>query len=144
MRSLASGLHADVVRQSQDVVELILKGALWFVAVDPPKRHDVHHVVVRYIDRFPAEWRRTLAELQEALDTLAEDRAPAFYGDEEEEEIPGSDLVREEAARAAGSRAAGRGLPRGRAGVTVPCVDYRPTSRRAWLAALINPWKSIG
>jgi HEPN domain-containing protein len=52
---LASGLHADVVRESQDVVELILKGALRFVGVDPPKRHDVHDVVARYIDRFPAE-----------------------------------------------------------------------------------------
>ena len=126
MRSLASGLHADVVRESQDVVELVLKGALRFVGVDPPKRHDVHDVVVRYIDRFPAEWRRTLAELQEALDTLAEDRAPAFYGDEEEG-IPASDLFREEAARAAGSRAAGRGLPRGRGGVT--SRRHRPLRR---------------
>lgn len=97
---LASGLHADDVRESQDVVELVLKGALRFVGVDPPKRHDVHHVVVRYIDRFPAEWRHVLVELQEVLDALAEDRAPAFYGDEEEG-IPASELFREEDAQQA-------------------------------------------
>jgi HEPN domain-containing protein len=97
---LASGLHADVVRESQDVVELILKGALRFVGVDPPKRHDVHDVVARYIDRFPADWRLVLAELREALDRLSEDRAPAFYGDEEEG-IPASDLFRPEDAQQA-------------------------------------------
>lgn len=42
---LDAGGHADVVRESQDIVELILKGALRFVGVDPPRRHDVHGVV---------------------------------------------------------------------------------------------------
>ena len=46
-----------VVRESHDVVELVLKGALRFVGIEPPKRHDIHDVVQRFIDRFPDEWR---------------------------------------------------------------------------------------
>ena len=61
------------------------------MSVEPPKRHDAHAVIDRFIDRFPAEWRVTPDGLREALDDLAEDRAPAFYGDEEHG-IPASDL----------------------------------------------------
>jgi HEPN domain-containing protein len=84
--------------------ELVPKGALRFVGVDPPKRHDVHGVFARFIDRFPAEWRAALDELGEALDELAADRAPAFYGDEERG-IPASELFGEEDARRAMSAA---------------------------------------
>lgn len=96
----ASRVYADVVRESQDVVELILKGALRFVGVDPPKRHDVHGVVGRFIERLPLEWRRALDDLQGPLEQLAENRAPAFYGDEEAD-IPASELFGEEDARRA-------------------------------------------
>ena len=95
-----AGAYADVVRESQDVVELVLKGALRFVGVDPPKRHDVHGVMGRFIDRFPGEWHHALDELRESLDDLADDRAPAFYGDEERG-IPASELFGEEDARKA-------------------------------------------
>jgi HEPN domain-containing protein len=97
---LGAGAYADVVRESQDVVELVLKGALRFVGVDPPKRHDVHGVVRRFIDRFPAEWGNALDELQGALDELAADRSPAFYGDEERG-IPASELFDQQDARQA-------------------------------------------
>jgi len=97
---LALQLYADVVRESQDVVELILKGAMRFVGVEPPKRHDVHDAVGRFIDRFPAEWRGALEGLRAMLDELAADRVPAFYGDEERD-IPASDLFGEEDARRA-------------------------------------------
>jgi HEPN domain-containing protein len=92
--------YADVVRESQDLVELVLKGALRFIGVEPPKRHDVHVTVVEFIERFPPEWRPTLAELRQALDRLAADRAPAFYGDEAEG-IPASELFGEDDARRA-------------------------------------------
>ncbi len=92
--------YPDVVRESQDLVELILKGALRFVGVDPPKRHDVHAVVARFVDRFPAEWRATLGELQGTLVELARERGPAFYGDEEAS-IPASELFGEADARRA-------------------------------------------
>jgi HEPN domain-containing protein len=93
-----AGAHAAVVRESQEIVELVLKGALRFVGVEPPRRHDVHRSVERFIERFPAEWRHALAELRETLERLAEDRGPAFYGDEAED-IPASDLFGEPDAR---------------------------------------------
>lgn len=95
---MTAGAYPDVVRTSHDVVELVLKGALRFIGVDPPKRHAVHRVLERFIERFPQEWRPALAELREALDRLAQDRGPAFYGDEEHD-VPASDLFGEADAR---------------------------------------------
>jgi HEPN domain-containing protein len=95
-----AGAHAVAVRESQDIVELILKGALRFVGIEPPKRHDVHRVAVRFIERFPAEWQVALPELRAALDRLADDRGPAFYGNEAEN-IPAAELFGEAEARAA-------------------------------------------
>jgi HEPN domain-containing protein len=95
-----AGGHADVVRESQDLVELVLKGALRYVGIEPPKRHDVQATVEEFIGRFPAEWREALADLRPALDRLAGDRAPAFYGDEAEG-VPASELFGEEDARRA-------------------------------------------
>ncbi len=96
----ASASYPDVVRESQDIAELVLKGALRFVGVDPPKRHDAHAVLTRFIGRFPPQWRETLGELQASLDRLAEERGPAFYGDDERG-VPASDLFDEADARRA-------------------------------------------
>jgi HEPN domain-containing protein len=97
---MGAGVYAAVVRESQEIVELILKGALRFVGVEPPKRHDIHGIVVRFIERFPAEWQPAMADLRESLDGLARDRGPSFYGNEVEN-IPASELFGEEDARAA-------------------------------------------
>jgi HEPN domain-containing protein len=88
---MGAAAHADVVRQSQDAVELLLKGALRFVGVDPPKRHDVHRILEQFLDRFPPEWRAVWSELRAKLDELAQERGPAFYGDEDAA-IPASEL----------------------------------------------------
>jgi HEPN domain-containing protein len=88
---LAAEAHADVVRESQDVVELLLKGAMRFIGIDPPKRHDVHRALEHFLDRFPAEWRAVMPDLGEQLDELAQERGPAFYGDEGAS-IPASEL----------------------------------------------------
>jgi HEPN domain-containing protein len=41
-----SGSWADVVRESQEVVELTLKGLLRAYGVDPPRIHDVADVLL--------------------------------------------------------------------------------------------------
>jgi HEPN domain-containing protein len=96
----AAAAYPGVVRESQDVVELVLKGALRFVGVEPAKRHDVHDLVEQFIDRFPPEWRQVMSELGPALTQLAQDRAPAFYG-REAEDVPPSELFGEGDARRA-------------------------------------------
>lgn len=97
---MGAGVYAAVVRESQEIVELILKGALRFVGIDPPKRHDIHDFVLRFIDRFPAEWQLVMADLRESLAGLARDRGPSFYGNEVED-IPASELFGEPDARGA-------------------------------------------
>jgi HEPN domain-containing protein len=91
---LAAGAHADVVRESQDAVELLLKGALRFVGLDPPKRHDVHRALEHFLDRFPPEWSTAIRQVRCDLDELAQDRGPAFYGDEGAA-VPASELFDE-------------------------------------------------
>lgn len=97
---LASSAYADVVRESQEVVELILKGTLRFIGVDPPKRHDVRTVLARFLDRLPAEWREAMEDIGEASTELAQERAHAFYGDEDGL-VPASELFGEGDARRA-------------------------------------------
>jgi hypothetical protein len=92
--------YADVVRGSQEVVELILKGTLRFIGVDPPKRHDVRLMVVQFVERLPATWAPALEDLAGAATELTHARAEAFYGDEETL-TPASELFdRDDATRA--------------------------------------------
>lgn len=76
------GSYDDVVREAQAIVELILKGTLRFIGVDPPKRHDVGSTVKEFGDRLPENWRVRLDEIETISRTLFEERGHAFYGDE--------------------------------------------------------------
>ncbi len=76
------GSYDDVVREAQAIVELVLKGALRFVGVDAPKRHDVGSTVKACGNLFPESWRVRLDEVESISRTLFEERGHAFYGDE--------------------------------------------------------------
>ena len=74
---------ADVVRESQEVVELALRGLLRSHGVEPPRIHDVSEVL-------QAERRRLPEAIQDEIDALASisrnlrrDRELAFYGAED-------------------------------------------------------------
>lgn len=71
---------ADVVRESQEVVELTLKGLLRAVGVEPPRIHDVSGVLRSERDRLPGGLRADIDELAEASRELRRDRELAFYG----------------------------------------------------------------
>ena len=71
---------ADVVRESQEVVELALKGLLHSVGVDPPRVHDVADVLEAERDRLPPELAGDLERLAAASRSLRRDRELAFYG----------------------------------------------------------------
>ena len=76
-----AGSWADVVRESQEVVELALKGLLYSVGVAPPRIHDVSPVLAEHRDRLPPGLGgETLARLMEASRELRKDRELAFYG----------------------------------------------------------------
>jgi HEPN domain-containing protein len=90
--------YADVVRESQEVVELILKGVLRFLGIDPPKRHDIGGTFRELSERLPANFRARLDAIEFISKTLFEERGHAFYGDEASL-TPPSELFGEEDAR---------------------------------------------
>ncbi len=74
---------ADVVRESQEVVELALKGLLRSCGIDPPRVHDVSAVLLAERDRLPPELACEIEWLAELSRQLRRDRELAFYGAED-------------------------------------------------------------
>lgn len=74
---------ADVVRESQEIVELCLKGLLRAHGIDPPRVHDVSDLLLREKERLPDGLRPDLHTLIEASRQLRRDRELAFYGAED-------------------------------------------------------------
>jgi HEPN domain-containing protein len=78
-----SGSWADVVRESQEVVELTLKGLLRACGVDPPRIHDVADVLVAERSRLPGDLDPHVERLAKISRALRRDRELAFYGAED-------------------------------------------------------------
>lgn len=71
---------ADVVRESQEVVELALKGLLLGHGIEPPRVHDVSEVLRAERKRLPAALHPHLPRLARYSRELRRDRELAFYG----------------------------------------------------------------
>lgn len=78
-----SGSWADVVRESQEVVELTLKGLLRACGVEPPRIHDVADVLLAERGRLPADLAPHVDRLAAVSRALRRDRDLAFYGAED-------------------------------------------------------------
>jgi HEPN domain-containing protein len=74
---------ADVVRESQEVVELALKGALRSLGVEAPRIHDVSDVLLAERERLPEPLRRDADRVAAISRDLRRDRELAFYGAED-------------------------------------------------------------
>lgn len=74
---------ADVVRESQEIVELTLKALLRSIGIDPPRIHDVSDVLVAERERLPGSLDGELETLTRASRQLRRDRELAFYGAED-------------------------------------------------------------
>jgi len=79
----ASEGWADVVRESQEVVELALKGLLRASGIEPPRIHDVSEILFAEKDRLPSPIQAELERLAEISKDLRRDRELAFYGAED-------------------------------------------------------------
>jgi HEPN domain-containing protein len=95
---LQKGDYPDVIRETQEVVELFQKAVLIHLGVDPPKWHDVGDLLLEYMDSYPPPWRERLPSLVQEGKWLRSQREVAFYG--EMDLIPES-LYKEEDARRA-------------------------------------------
>lgn len=74
---------ADVVRESQEVIELTLKALLRRAQIEVPRIHDVSPLLLENAERLPAEVRPHLERLCKISRTLRRDRELAFYGSED-------------------------------------------------------------
>jgi HEPN domain-containing protein len=73
--------YSDVVRESQEIVELALKGMLRQAGVEPPHWHDVGGLVQEHAARFAALTAADLDQAAAASAWLRKEREFAFYGD---------------------------------------------------------------
>jgi len=87
-----AGSWADVVRESQEVVELALRGLLRGAGVDPPRVHDVADVLMAERSRLPDALAGEVERLAAASRSLRRDRELAFYG---AEDLTPSDFYRQ-------------------------------------------------
>ena len=104
---------ADVVRESQEIVELALKGLLRFRGIDPPRAHDVSEVLLAERDRLPVRIEREVEALADWSRHLRRDRELAFYG--AEDLTPSGFYSREDAVQA-------RAFARGTVELVYPAV----------------------
>jgi HEPN domain-containing protein len=74
---------ADVVRESQEIVELTLQGLLRAYGVEPPRIHDVADVLLAERDRLPVAMAPHIDRLADVSRALRRDRELAFYGAED-------------------------------------------------------------
>lgn len=80
---LAEEAWPDVVRESQEVVELALKALLRQFNIEFPRVHDVSGILEKEIKVFPEPLRKQLPNLMKISKTLRRDRELAFYGSED-------------------------------------------------------------
>jgi HEPN domain-containing protein len=74
---------ADVVRESQEIVELVLKALLRDCGIEPPRIHDVSPLMLAERQRLPASLRNEAERLAAISKDLRRDRELAFYGTED-------------------------------------------------------------
>ena len=74
---------ADVVRESQEVVELALKALLRTFHIEVPRIHDVSGILESEKSKFPETVRKNLNKYMKISKSLRRDRELAFYGSED-------------------------------------------------------------
>jgi HEPN domain-containing protein len=91
---------ADVVRESQELVEITLKALLRAARIEVPRVHDVSPLLEQNREMLPGGIRPRVDELIRISRFLRRDRELAFYGSEDL--TPSEFYTREDAATALG------------------------------------------
>jgi Uncharacterized conserved protein related to C-terminal domain of eukaryotic chaperone, SACSIN len=71
------------IKHTKEAVELLLKAALRYIGIEPPKLHDVGPLLRKERDKFPAWFREKIDEFAYYSRVLRSERERAMYGDEE-------------------------------------------------------------
>lgn len=80
---LDEAAFADVVRESQEVVELLLKAVLRSFGIAVPFSHDLSESLTENVGRLPPEAQALIPRWCEISKDLRKDRELAFYGSED-------------------------------------------------------------
>ncbi len=78
-----AGSWADVVRKSQEAVELALKGLLRSSGIEPPRLHDVSAILASERERLPESVHAHVDRMAAISRDLRRDRELAFLGAED-------------------------------------------------------------
>jgi HEPN domain-containing protein len=89
--------YADVVREAQEICELVLKAVLRLIGIEPPKFHDVGKILVENSGLLPEAMRAEVDEISRHSFELRRDRELAFCGALDVD--PWEDYRREDAVR---------------------------------------------
>ncbi len=81
--ALSEGNNAYALRLSQECVELCVKAALRYVAIEYPKQHEVSDLLIEFKERFPDWFAEEAVFIHEASVSLFKKRELAFYGGED-------------------------------------------------------------
>ncbi|MEJ5227808.1 HEPN domain-containing protein [Thermodesulfovibrio sp.] len=73
--------YADVIRTSQEIIELIQKAILIKIGIKPPKWHEVIDVILENKEKLSDDVNRELIKLRKDSKWLRSQREIAFYGD---------------------------------------------------------------
>ncbi len=90
--------YSDVVREAQEIVELVLKGVLRKKGIEPPKLYDVGTLVIEHKNKLTEGQKKDAARIAEISKWLRKEREFSFYGDIDI--IPTEEYSEADAARA--------------------------------------------
>jgi HEPN domain-containing protein len=92
--------YGDVVREAQEICELVLKAVLRLIGIDPPKFHDVGKIVKENRGLLPQEMHDKVDPIARYSFELRRDRELAFVGAVDVD--PWDDYTEEDARQAIG------------------------------------------
>lgn len=75
--------YSDVVREAQELVELLLKAVLRTMGVEVPKVHDVSRTLEKHRPLLPPVLVESLDDLKKISKRLRKERELSFYGAED-------------------------------------------------------------
>ncbi|SHJ23302.1 HEPN domain-containing protein [Desulfofundulus thermosubterraneus] len=75
--------YSDVVREAQELVELLLKAVLRAIGVEVPKIHDVGRTLEKHRHLLPPALNERLDEVKKISKRLRKERELSFYGAED-------------------------------------------------------------
>jgi HEPN domain-containing protein len=73
--------YADVIREAQEIIELLQKAILIYLGITPPKWHDVIDIIIENIEKIPENLRDDFIKIKEKCKYLRTQREIAFYGE---------------------------------------------------------------